>query len=156
MHERKKVELDDLDRRILNRVQVEVPLDARPFRVLAEELGSTEDEVIARVQRLWDAGVVRRLGPIIDYNSWGMSGVLVGAKVDEARLDEVAAVMAGFPEITHAYLRAYEWNLWFTVIAEDEQKRDAIIELVTRRAGLSDVTKLPKLKTFKLGVNFEA
>ena len=69
-------ELDDLDREILNRIQVEVPLAERPFQVLAKEFGMSEDEMIKRVRRMWDIGIVRRLGPVLNYPAWGMSGVL--------------------------------------------------------------------------------
>jgi DNA-binding Lrp family transcriptional regulator len=146
--------IDDLDREIINRIQVAVPLAPRPFAVLASALESTEDEVVRRIRRLWDEGVVRRLGPILDYASWGMSGVLVAAKVDGAQTERVRQVLGEFPEITHAYLRQHEWNLWFTVIAENQHARLAIIERVTARAGLSEVKELPMKKTYKLGVNF--
>lgn len=148
-------ELDDLDRRILNKIQVEVPLDKRPFQVLGDEFGIGEDEMIGRVKRMEDAGVVRRLGPIVNYPAWGMSGVLVASKVETGRIEDARSAVADRPEITHAYLRDHEWNLWFTVIAEDEVKRDAIIERVSEQAGLSEVKKLPQLKTFKLGVKFK-
>ena len=148
--------LDDLDRAILNRIQAEVPLVPRPFAALGRDFGISEDEMIARVQRLWDQGVIRRLGPIINYPAWEMSGVLVAAKLDEHNLDAAQSAVAAHPEITHAYLREHEWNLWFTVIAENEISRDSVIARVTEAAGLKDVRKLPKLKGYKLGVKFEA
>lgn len=155
MSEKKLPELDDLDREILNRIQVSVPLVKRPFLALGEEFGIGEEEMLSRVQRMWDAGVVRRLGPIVNYPAWGMSGVLVASKVDAGRIEDAREAVSSYPEITHAYLRDHEWNLWFTVIAENEEARDAIIARVTERAGLTDVRKLPQLKSFKLGVRFE-
>jgi DNA-binding Lrp family transcriptional regulator len=147
--------LDELDRRILNRIQEEVPLDPRPFRVLGKEFGLSENDMIARVRRMWDLGIVRRLGPIINYHAWDMSGVLVASKLDESRIEDARAAVAEHPEITHAYLRDHEWNLWFTVIAESEAAMDAIINQLIERAGLTDVKKLPQIKSFKLGVRFE-
>lgn len=152
----KPPELDELDRKILNRIQEGVPLEPRPFRALGPEFGLSEDELLARVQRLGDAGVVRRLGPILNYPAWDMSGVLVAAQVKPERVPDAEAAMREFPEITHAYLRDHEWNLWFTVIAQDEAARNAVIAEVTRRAELTEVRKLPQLKSFKLGVRFEA
>jgi len=150
-----QAELDDLDRELLNRIQEEVPLVKRPFRALADEYGITEGEALSRIRRMWDLGIVRRLGPILNYPAWGMSGVLVAAKLNPDRLEEARAAMQERPEITHAYLRDHDWNLWFTVIAENEAARDAIIERVRERAGLAEVRKLPQLKSFKLGVRFE-
>ncbi len=147
--------LDELDRDILNRIQTEVPLAERPFQVLGREFGLSETEVLSRIRRMWDLGIVRRLGPIINYPAWGMSGVLVAAQIDPNRLEDVQRSIAALPEITHAYLRDFEWNFWFTVIAENEDKRDAIIDKVSREAGLARVEKLPQKKSFKLGVKFE-
>lgn len=147
--------LDELDRRILNRIQTEVPLNSRPFKVLGQEFGLSETEMLARVKRMRDLGIVRRLGPIINYPAWGMSGVLVAARADEDRLEAIKAIIEQYQEITHAYLRDSEWNFWFTVIAENEEKRDLIIDKVTREAGLEEVKALPQKKSFKLGVRFE-
>ncbi len=155
MEESDVKELDDLDRAILNRIQIEVPLTKRPFQVLAREFGISEDEMIERVERMWDMGIVRRLGPIINYPAWGMSGVLVAARVKEEHVEKARAFIQDYPEITHAYLRDHAWNLWFTVIAEDEEKRDAIIDRLGEHAELKDIRKLPQAKSFKLGVKFE-
>ncbi|MFO8058459.1 MAG: AsnC family transcriptional regulator [bacterium] len=148
-------ELDDTDRRILNRIQTEVPLVPRPFQELGREFGLSESEMIERVQRMWDKGIVRRLGPVLNYPAWGMSGVLVASRVSPDRLEDARAAVNEFPEITHAYLRDHEWNLWFTVIAENEKARDYILNKIAERAGLQDVKKLPRIKSFKLGVRFE-
>lgn len=150
-----EADLDFLDREILNRIQSEIPLTGRPFRTLGSEFGLSESEMLSRIQRMWDLGIVRRLGPIINYPAWGMSGVLVAAKADEDALALVTDCIKDIQEITHAYVRDSEWNLWFTVIAEDERKRDLIIDKVTQDAGLTSVQKLPQKKSFKLGVKFE-
>ena len=121
-------ELDDLDRAILNRIQVAVPLEPRPFLVLAAEFGMSEEAMIQRVQRLWDEGIVRRLGPIVNYHAWDMKGVLVAAKVPEDKIEAARAAVGEYPEITHAYLREHKWNLWFTVIAENEEAMDVTPE----------------------------
>jgi len=148
-------ELDELDREILNRIQVEVPLAPRPFAELAREFDITEAQMIERVRRMWDVGIVRRLGPILNYPAWGMSGVLVAARVGPTRTEDARLAVNEYPEITHAYMRDHHWNLWFTVIAENEEARDHIIAKVTERAGLTEVKKLPQVKSFKLGVRFE-
>ena len=147
--------LDEKDRALLNRVQSEVPLEVRPFATLGRDMGITEDEVLERLKRLWERGMIRRLGPIINYPAWGMSGVLVAANVDRERADEVKALVRGYPEITHAYLRDHPWNFWFTVIAENEEARNEIIRRVTEAAGLKDVRPLERRKTFKLKVRFK-
>ena len=48
------VALDDLDRRLLNLMQGSFPLQTRPYAAVAALAEITEDEVMARVQRLLD------------------------------------------------------------------------------------------------------
>ena len=44
--------MDDLDRRLLNRIQSDFPLVARPFQELGQPLGLSEDEVVERMRAL--------------------------------------------------------------------------------------------------------
>lgn len=147
--------LDELDRKILDRIQEAVPLVRRPFDALGEELGVPGDEVLARVQRLRDQGIVRRLGPILEYQRWDMSGVLVAANADPERAEDIRRAVRAYPEISHAYLRDHPWNFWFTVVAEDLPTRDRIIDDVAQKAGLRDVRRLERQKTYKLAVRFK-
>ncbi|MEW5994113.1 MAG: Lrp/AsnC family transcriptional regulator, partial [Candidatus Zixiibacteriota bacterium] len=62
--------------------------------------------------------------------------------------------MHDYTEITHAYLRDHAWNLWFTVVAENEEAMNAVIKQVTERAELRDVRRLKRNRSFKLKVNF--
>ena len=41
--------MDALDRKILNKLQFEFPLDPQPYLKIAEGIGSTEDEVLERI-----------------------------------------------------------------------------------------------------------
>jgi len=155
MIDNQKEKLDDLDKKILNRIQKEVPLKKRPFLALAEEFRISEEEMLNRVNSLWDKGVIRRFGPIINYPAWNMSGVLVAANMPPEREEDLKRTVWEYPEITHAYIRNHKWNLWFTVIAEDDDARNAIIEDVKVQAGLKDVKMLKRSKSFKLNVNFK-
>src|SRR6476469_7482933 len=84
--------LDDLDRELLNAVQWDFPLDARPYAVLGERLGLSEPEVRDRVAKLKDAGVLRQLSAMFDTRALGYTSALVAAKVDAEHVDESAAV----------------------------------------------------------------
>ena len=85
--------LDDLDRRILDIIQTRFPVEPRPFHVLAEEVGSTEQDVLERIRRLEEGGVIRRIGPVFDTERMGYASTLCAASVTPDRVDGVAAVM---------------------------------------------------------------
>ena len=79
---------------------------------------------------------------------------LVAARVDPARIEEVAACAASFAEVTHNYEREGSYNLWFTVIAENDDCLNSIVREVADCDGVHDIHSLPAIRTFKLRVDF--
>lgn len=146
--------LDNTDRRLLNLIQVDFPLTPEPYRVLAESLGLSEEEVLRRIGRMCEEGVIRRLGGIFDSRRMGYSGTLCAMRVEPERIEEVAGVVNAFPGVTHNYIREHDYNMWFTVIAESREKLDEILNAVQARTGLEVIT-LPAENIFKIRVNFD-
>ncbi|HNR56922.1 MAG TPA: AsnC family transcriptional regulator [Methanothrix sp.] len=148
-------DLDELDRRLLEIVQEEFPLTARPFLALGEALGMSEEEAMVRVKRLRDQGIIRRIGPILDMRRLGCSGVLVALPVSDERIEEVAEVVNGYQEISHNYLRPNEteFNMWFTISAS-EGRIEEILSEMKEKTGLDQLV-LPTKRIFKIGVRFE-
>lgn len=146
--------MDKIDKKILDRIQSDFPLQKRPFRVLSDELGLDEDVLIDRVRRLVDDGYVRRIGPIINSRGIGLIGTLVAMKVSEKRVSEVADFVSDFDEVSHNYRRDHEYNVWFTVLAESRDRIEEILDEVRARDGVRGVIELPSKEMFKIGVSF--
>ncbi len=146
--------LDELDRRILDVVQAEFPLEARPFRALAEQVGSTEEEVLERIRKLQERGVIRQIGPVFDLKRLGHTSTLCAAKVSPEAVERVASFVNRFDEVTHNYLRDHEFNMWFTVIAPSKDRIEAILERVRAEEGVVEAVSLPAERTFKINVHF--
>ncbi|MFA5384670.1 MAG: AsnC family transcriptional regulator [Eubacteriales bacterium] len=146
--------LDETDRQLLNIVQNRLPVVAEPYRTLAEELNVTEEEIIKRLGRLKDAGIIRRLGAVFDSRRVGYKGTLCALKAPPERISEVAAVINSFRGVTHNYLRAHEFNMWFTVLAESQDKLDQTIKNIRELTGLKEFLSLPAENVFKIGVHF--
>ena len=53
--------LDPIDRRIVKATQAGLPLTPAPYAAVAEALGLTEAEVIARLASMQERGIVRRI-----------------------------------------------------------------------------------------------
>jgi len=145
--------MDRLDKDILTKVSAAFPLDARPFARLARELGLSEDDVIARVRALKNGGVIRRIGATIDPRALAWYSTLCAASVPESRIDEYAQVVNAFAEVTHNYVRTGDPNCWFTIIAPDKTRADAIIHAINIALGLP-IIELPAARVFKIGVRF--
>lgn len=147
--------MDYLDRQLLNIIQVDFPIESRPYRILGERLGISESEALERVRRLFETGIIRKIGPSFDTRRLGHVSTLVAARVPEQRLDEVAHVISSYPQVTHNYGRDSEYNLWFTLVCQDANEMNGILESIKSRTGISEMHMLPAERMFKVKVEFE-
>jgi DNA-binding Lrp family transcriptional regulator len=146
--------MDDMDRELLDLLQYAFPLEVRPFAVLGEALELEEAQILARVRRLQDEGLIRRLGPIFDSRRLGYDSTLAAFRVPPERLDEVADQVSQHPGVSHNYARTHPYNLWFTLTLPRERDLRAAIARMARENGVEDFLHLPSLRVFKIGVQF--
>ena len=147
-------ELDKNDRLLLNRIQSGFPVTPRPFLDVGRELGMTEDDVIARVQRLLETGVVNRLGPVLSPTAVGGERTLAAMSVPPERLEAAAALVNSFEAVSHNYEREHHYNLWFVLSAEEPGEVERVLAAIERETGIA-VMNLPALEEYFLGVRFQ-
>lgn len=100
--------MDELDKKIINMIQAEFPLEAEPFKAVAEKLGSTEDEIIRRIRKLKDDGIIRRIGAVFEPRRLGLVSTLCAAKVPVDRIEVFVKKVNALSGVTHNYLRPHE------------------------------------------------
>ena len=149
------VTLDDLDRELLNALQWDFPVDATPYATLAARLGTTEDEVHARIRRVKDAGILRQLSAIFDTRALGYGSSLVAAKIDPDRIDDAAAVISEHPGVSHNYKRNHAYNLWYTLAVPPGASLDDHLDVLHEASGAIVTRKLPTLQLYKIGVKLD-
>lgn len=147
--------MDSVDRKILDIIQNEIPIEKRPFQRIAEQLDLSEKNVIKRIQRLKKIGIIRRIGGSFDSNRLGYSSLLVAAKVPEQKLETIASILNRYTGVTHNYQRNHSFNLWFTLTARSEQRLHELLNKLKQETGISDMIPLPALKKFKIRVHFK-
>ena len=135
------------DARLLARLHGGLPLVERPFAEVGAELAMAEDEVLARLQRLLDAGVLTRFGPLFQIERAGGRFVLAAIAVPEERFDTVAAQVNARPEVAHNYRREHALNLWFVVAADSAEAAEQAMLAIERDTGLP-VLRLPKEREY--------
>jgi DNA-binding Lrp family transcriptional regulator len=150
--------MDELDRKILDALQQDFPLAERPFDVLAARLGIGAEMLWDRVRRLHGDGTIRRLGATLDSRKLGFSSTLAAVRVAPEEVERAAAIIARYREITHSYERDHRFNIWFTIIAPDAARIEAILQEIRNELTLQpgDVLNLPMKRQFKLDARFHA
>ncbi len=146
--------MDCIDEKILKRIERQFPISSCPYRDLARELTLTEEEVISRISRLKEKGVIRKIGALFDSEKLGLKSTLIAMKVPQLRLQEVARMVNHYPEVTHNYRREHEFNLWFVLMGKNGKEIDQILRKIKDQTGINDILNLPKKQFFKLKLNF--
>ena len=108
---KKSFPLDRKDRLILNEIQRNFPVTHRPFLALARKLGMKEKEILGRVQKLKETGIIRRIGASFSSNAVGFSSTLCAAKVPPKKVEEFVALVNSYPGVTHNYEREGDYNI---------------------------------------------
>lgn len=144
--------LSDMDQALLDGFQRHLPLVPQPFAAIAASLGSTEADVLARLQALADQGMIARVGATVRPNTVGAS-TLAALAVPKERIETVAAIVGAEPGVNHSYLREHAWNLWFVATAPDRQLLAQSLERIAANTGL-EVLDLPLLKAFNIDLGF--
>lgn len=144
--------IDDVDAAIIDGYQSGIPIEERPFRRVGDSLGIGEAEVLERVVRLYDDGIVRRFGPVLNPPVIG-SSTLAAVQAPEDRFDEIASIINEYRQVNHNYARDHEWNMWFVVTAGSRETRDEILDEIERRTGCA-VLVLPMLTDYYIDLEF--
>ena len=147
--------LDALDRRLINTLQEGFPLVDEPWQVVAEALGSTAEEVLERVRRLRETGVLTRFGPMFQIERLGGRFVLAALAVPEERFDEVTAAVNALPEVAHNYRRGHRLNMWFVLATEKPEGIAEAIAKIEAATGLT-VFAFPKRREFFVDMRLKA
>ena len=147
--------LTSFDKALLNILQTNLPLTERPFQVLADQLNTSEEEVIARLNELKELGYIRKIGLFFDSAKLGYEGTLIATKVLPEQLENVANVINQYNGVTHNYEREGEYNLWFTLLTHSEEKRKQILDEIKAQEGVEKLMNLVSNKKYKINVQFK-
>ncbi|MFP4020517.1 MAG: Lrp/AsnC family transcriptional regulator [Halanaerobium sp.] len=147
--------MDQLDKKILDKLQNGLELEASPFQKIAEELEIEAEKLLQRIKNLKKDGYIRRLGGVFRSSRLGYKSTLVALELEEENFYQVAEVINQHPGVTHNYRRDHELNLWFTLSTASELDREKFLAQLKAMPGVNELYQLPKEKFFKLNVFFK-
>lgn len=146
--------MDSRDRELLNEIQSDFPVEPHPYRVIGERVGMSEAEVLSRIAKLKQEGIIRRFGASINSRRVGFVSTLLAAKVPQEKFDFFVETVNACPGVTHNYERSHDYNVWFTLIAPSGEEKQRTIRELEEKTGI-DILELPAKTIFKIKVDFK-
>jgi len=128
--------LNDLEKKVIAKVQSDMPVNEEPFLIISSQLGIPEDKLLEILKDLKKRGVIRRFGATIRHQLSGFTAnAMVAWKIDENRIHEIARKMACSDYISHCYRRNptnnWPYNLYTMIHGS---KEDHCIEIAKKFA----------------------
>ena len=145
--------LDVVDRRILSMIQSAFPLESRPYKIIGDQVGISEEQALSRVRSLKERKIIRRVGANFHSARLGFRSTLCAAKVPAEHMERFIAAVNAEPGITHNYLRDHVYNIWFTCIGPSWDAVCATLDGITGSTGIP-ILNLPATKMYKIKVDF--
>jgi DNA-binding Lrp family transcriptional regulator len=147
--------LDKLDEAIISELSSGIPLTKQPFNNIATKLDISTDEVLTRLTKLKQTGVIRRFGATIKPVNIGLlANAVIAWNVPTDRMDVVGQYLASFTEITHCYERGtveshWKYNLYTVMHAYERQTIEQMTQILSETIGIQDYIILYSKRNLK-------
>ncbi len=148
--------LSVLDKRILNRLQEDIPFIERPWKAVAGELYIEEGLLLKRIAFLKKKGIIRRISAVFSPRKVNFTSTLVAVKTTPGNIGRIAKKINSYPEVTHNYRRDGKYDLWFTLVARNRERIIHIMRQLKKNRYIENISEFPVVKLFKINVKFTA
>jgi DNA-binding Lrp family transcriptional regulator len=147
--------LDEIDLKLLAFMEKGITLTTKPFKEIALQLGITPNEVVTRLSKLKEKGVIRRFGASIKPNNIGFSAnALVAWKVPGNRVQEIGAYLSKYQEISHCYERKtvngrWDYNLYTVVHGREREVVERMVKEMSEVIAINEYKILYSTRDLK-------
>ncbi len=146
--------VDDLDRKIIGLLQDDMPLGPRPFAIMANQVGMTEEQFLSRIKSMIEDGIIRRFGATLRHQKAGYSAnAMIAWIVPDNGIEEAGKIMAGFREVTHCYQRMpqgeWKYNLYTMIHGNNRDECHRIALRISQSTGINEYAILFSEREFK-------
>jgi DNA-binding Lrp family transcriptional regulator len=148
------IEVSDEDVAVIRATQGPMPVLPEPYAPAAERLGTTQDEVLRRLESLRERNGLRRVAAILYHRRAGFSANGMGVWVvpDEEILD-TGRRMAAFRGISHCYQRPtypdWPYSVFTMAHGRSKEECDAILDSIAEQTAIEQRATLYSSTEFK-------
>jgi DNA-binding Lrp family transcriptional regulator len=138
--------LNEKDRALIAVIQGGLPLVAKPYAVIGEQLGLSGDEVIARLDALQENGLINRMGVVVKHRALGyIANAMVVWNVPDEDVERIGELLAGEDCVTLCYQRPrrlpdWPYNLFCMIHGRE---RDAVLRRLDQIVAWHGLEKIP-------------
>jgi len=149
------IELDETDRGILRITQQSISFIETPFKEIAEKVGTSEADVVAKLERLFQHGIIKRIGISVNQRTLGIiANAVVVWKVAGDRVEEIGRMLASYDAVTHCYERRsvpgrWEHNMFAVLHGYDRESVENCAKKLSRAIGIDECRVLFSNEQFK-------
>jgi len=133
--------MDEIDKKILKLLQED---SAQPVADIARKIGLSVTPCWRRIQKLEEAGIIRKRVALLDGIKTGLGmSVFVAIKTDQHNADwlsDFAAIISAFDEVVEFYRMSGEVDYMLRVVVPNMAAYDAFYKRLISEVALTDVS----------------
>ena len=139
------VVLAERDVDLIAEIQTGLPLTLNPYAEIGQRIGLSEAEVIERLQRLLQAGAIKRFGVVVRHHEIGYrANAMTVWNIPDEKVSELGDCMGRFEFVTLCYRRPrrlpdWPYNLFTMVHGRDRDEVLSNIKQMAERCGLASI-----------------
>ena len=136
--------IGEAERRLVSVLQEGLPLFMRPFALIAERIGASENEVLSRIGNWLEDGAIKRFGVVVRHRELGYTAnAMLVHDIPDERVGELGRALAEEPAVTLCYRRPrvgadWPYNLFCMIHGRERAEVESIIAELRKRHGLTD------------------
>ena len=141
--------MDEKDRLLLTYLHNGVPLVERPFGVLAEKTGVDGAEILVRIQRLMQEGLLTGVRAVFDFRMFHYQSSWVAMRFESSELDANTEIILQHPGVIYACERDHDFNFWFYLAVPAGHDLELHVRCLEKLSGAKEALLLPVRKVLK-------
>ncbi|MES9963487.1 MAG: AsnC family protein [Candidatus Sedimenticola sp. 20ELBAFRAG] len=133
------------DLALVHTIQGGIPMNPRPYAEIGKQLGLSEQQVIDRIGRLRDIGIIKRFGVVVRHHELGFRfNAMVVWDIPDDEIRSVGRHIGQYDCVTLCYQRPrrlphWRYNLFSMIHGRDPDEVKANVKRVIEECGLEHI-----------------